>query len=198
MHRPVFDLFIEANMQNKAAVVPPFTISGAGTARNELVAVKTGPSVDIVLVRQGGTRSKDSAGNDMKWRGPGRSLQRTRTVAPPDADEDDRRDDTLPAECFDKGEDSAPSSQEPITKKPKKTTVVAAMNAAALRSDKMFLDAIQGQSNALMKLIVPSTHASNSESSGHQELEDLFPLLEQANAAARRCTDPLDPMRPFH
>ena len=198
MNRPVFQLFIEANMQNKAAAVSPFTISGAGTARNELVAVKTGPSVDVVLVRHGGTRGRDSAGNDVKYRGPERSLKRTRTVAPPDASEDDRRDDTLPAECFDTGEDSAPSSQEPITKKPKKTTVVEAMNAAALRSDQMFLAAFQGQSDNLMKMIVPSTHASNSESSGHQELEDLFPLLEQAHAAARRCTDPLDPMRPFH
>ena len=29
--RPVFKLFIDANMQNKAAAVPPFTISGGGT-----------------------------------------------------------------------------------------------------------------------------------------------------------------------
>ena len=35
--RPVFQLFIEANMQNKAAAVPPFTISGSGTTGNELV-----------------------------------------------------------------------------------------------------------------------------------------------------------------
>jgi hypothetical protein len=147
MYRPVFQLFIEANMQNKAAAVPTFTVSGVGTTRDELVAVTTGTSVDVVLVRHGGTGGKNSAGKDMKYR-PDR-LQRARTVALPDADEDDRRDDTIPAGCFDTGKESAPSSQEPEKKKAKKTTVVDAMNAAAARSDQMFLDAIQGQSNAL-------------------------------------------------
>ena len=196
MYRPVFDLFIEANMQNKAAAVSPFTISGAGTTTNELVAVKTGPILDLVLVRHGGTRGTDSAGNDMKYRGPGRSLKRTRTVAPPDAAEDDRRDDTLPAECFDTGEDSVPSSQEPERKKKKRTTVVEAMHTAALKSDQMFLAAFQGQSDNLMKMMLPRPSTQAPNSSGHQELESYFPLLEQAHADAARCT--LDPMRPYY
>ena len=78
------------------------------------------------------------------------------------------------------------------------------MAAAQDLSDQKFrdIDAIQAaaqfQSDQLTKMIAPSTSESASTSSGHQELEELFPLLEQAHAAARRCTDPLDPMRPFH
>ena len=206
--RPVFQLFIEANMQNKAAAVPPFTISGSGTTGNELVkngaTAATGMHVDLVLLRPGGRHGKDSEGKDTKWR-PDRprsqaALSRTRTVAPPVAEGDECIDDTLPIECYNTSGDSAPSSQEPVKepvkKKTKRATVVAAMAAAQDLSDQKFIDAMKGQSDQLMKMIAPSTPASTS--SGHQELEELFPLLEQAHAAALRCTDPLDPMRPFH
>jgi hypothetical protein len=199
----VFKLFIEANMQNKAAAVPPFTISGSGTTGNELVKNgATSMNVDLVLLRHGGTHGKDSDGIDTKYR-PNRArttLKRTRTVAPPVAEGDDCVDDTLPIECFITSGDSAPSSQEPVKepvkKKKKKATVVAAMAAAQDLSDQKLIDAMKGQSDQLMMMIKPSTPASTS--SGHQELEELFPLLEQAHAAALRCTDPLDPMRPFH
>ena len=200
---PVFKLFIEANMQKKAAAVPPFTISGSGTTGNELVKNgATSMNVDLVLLRHGGTHGKDSDGIDTKYR-PGRprtALKRTRTVAPPVAEGDECIDDTLPIECYNTSGDSAPSSQEPVRepvkKKTKKETVVAALAAAQALSDQKFIDAMMGQSDQLMKMIAPSTPASTS--SGHQELEELFPLLEQAHAAALRCTDPLDPMRPFH
>ena len=158
---PVFKLFIEANMQNKAAAVPPFTISGSGTTGNELVKNgATGMRVDLVLLRHGGTHGKDSEGRDTKYRPdrPRFTLKRARTIAPP---EDDCVDDTLPIECF----DSAPSSQEPVNepvkKKPKKATVVAAMAAAQDPSDQKFIDAIQAaaqfQSDQLTKMIAPST-----------------------------------------